>query len=199
VCVSVQRVFIPDGQARGFAEALADKAKDLVVGHPTSASTEVGPLIRAAEVDRVAEWVDEAVAAGGELLCGGQRLENNCYAPTVLLNPPADCRVSTQEIFGPVVCVYSYKCVDEAVAQANSLPTAFQAAIFGNDITQIMQLFGSIDATAIMINDHSAFRDDVMPFAGLRESGLGVGGIPYTMHDMQIDKMMVVKQVAPNP
>ncbi len=199
VCVSVQRVFVTDGQARGFAEALADQAKNLVVGHPTSASTEVGPLIRVAEVDRVAEWVDEAVAAGAELLSGGQRLENNCYAPTVLFNPPADCRVSTLEIFGPVVCVYSYKDVDEAVARANSLPTAFQAAIFGKDITQIMQLFGAIDATAIMINDHSAFRDDVMPFAGLRESGLGVGGIPYTMHDMQIDKMMVVRKVAPNP
>lgn len=199
VCVSVQRVFAADEQARKFAEALADKAKDLVVGHPTSASTEVGPLIRAAEVDRVAEWVDEAVAAGAKLLSGGQRLENNCYAPTVLLDPPADCRVSTQEIFGPVVCVYSYKELHEAVAQANSLPTAFQAAIFGKDITQIMQLFGSIDATAIMINDHSAFRDDVMPFAGLRESGLGVGGIPYTMHDMQIDKMMVVRKDAPKP
>jgi acyl-CoA reductase-like NAD-dependent aldehyde dehydrogenase len=199
VCVSVQRVFVPDGQARGFAEALADQAKNLVVGHPTSASTEVGPLIRVAEVDRVAEWVDEAVAAGAEIMSGGQRLENNCYAPTVLLNPPADCRVSTLEIFGPVVCIYSYKDVDEAVARANSLPTAFQAAIFGKDITQIMQLFGAIDATAIMINDHSAFRDDVMPFAGLRESGLGVGGIPYTMHDMQIDKMMVVRKVAPNP
>jgi len=199
VCVSVQRVFAPDEQTRKFAEALADKAKDLVVGHPASASTEVGPLIRAAEVDRVAEWVDEAVAAGAKLLSGGERLENNCYAPTVLLDPPADCRVSTQEIFGPVVCVYSYKDVHAAVAQANSLPTAFQAAIFGKDITQIMQLFGSIDATAIMINDHSAFRDDVMPFAGLRESGLGVGGIPYTMHDMQIDKMMVVRKDAPKP
>ena len=75
---------------------------------------------------------------------------------------------------------------------ANSLPTAFQAAIFGKDMSQVMQLVRSIDASAIMINDHSAFRDDVMPFAGLRESGLGVGGIPYTMHDMQIDKMMVI-------
>jgi acyl-CoA reductase-like NAD-dependent aldehyde dehydrogenase len=60
-------------------------------------------------------------------------------------------------------------------------------------MSQVMQLVRSIDASAIMINDHSAFRDDVMPFAGLRESGLGVGGIPYTMHDMQIDKMMVIK------
>ena len=90
--------------------------------------------------------------------------------------------------------VYSCDDVNEAITRANSLPTAFQAAIFGQDIGKIMQTFRAIDATAIMINDHSAFRDDVMPFAGLRESGLGVGGIPYTMHDMQIDKMMVINK-----
>ena len=196
VCVSVQRVFVSAEQSRTFAQALADKASGLTVGHPTDEETEVGPLIRAAEVDRVAEWVEEAVAGGAELVCGGKRLENNCYAPTVLLDPPKDSRVSTLEIFGPVVCVYSYDDVDDAVAQANSLPTAFQAAIFGKDIGNIMQTFRLLDATAIMINDHSAFRDDVMPFAGLRESGLGIGGIPYTMHDMQIDKMMVIRNPA---
>ncbi len=125
VCVSVQRLFAPRQQSRSFAIALAKQANDLVVGDPGDQTTEVGPLIRAAEVDRVAEWVDEAVAAGAELLCGGKRLQNNCYAPTVLLDPPRDARVSTQEIFGPVVCVYSYDNLTNAVAQANSLPTAF--------------------------------------------------------------------------
>lgn len=196
VCVSVQRVFAPEQQSRSFAKTLARQANELVVGDPGEQTTEVGPLIRAAEVDRVATWVDEAVAAGAELLCGGKRMQNNCYAPTVLLDPPQDARVSTLEIFGPVVCVYSYAELDKAVAQANSLPTAFQAAIFGKDISRIMQVVPSIDASAIMINDHSAFRDDVMPFAGLRESGLGVGGIPYTMHDMQIDKMLVINNTA---
>jgi acyl-CoA reductase-like NAD-dependent aldehyde dehydrogenase len=192
VCVSVQRVFVPKKKARKFAKTLAKRAKALVVGDPVDPETEVGPLIRPGEVERVAEWVDEAVASGAKLLSGGERLDNNCYAPTVLFNPPADARVSTLEIFGPVVCVYSYDEVDDAVAQANSLPTAFQAAVFGKDIDRIMQLVESIDASAVMVNDHSAFRDDVMPFAGLRESGLGVGGIPYTMHDMQIDKMTVI-------
>ena len=97
------------------------------------------------------------------------------------------------EIFGPVVCVFAYDDIDDAVNQANSLPIAFQAAVFTNDNDQAMRLYKQLDASAIMINDHSAFRDDVMPFAGLRESGLGVGGIPYTMEDMQIDKMMVIK------
>ena len=111
----------------------------------------------------------------------------------MLLNPPVDAKVSSLEIFGPVVCVYAYDDVDTAVEQANALPVAFQAAVFSKDIDVAMRLYKSLDASAVMINDHSAFRDDVMPFAGLRESGLGVGGIPYTMEDMQIDKMMVIK------
>ncbi|MFQ5610488.1 MAG: aldehyde dehydrogenase family protein, partial [Woeseiaceae bacterium] len=193
VCVSVQRVFAPADKAPDFARSLAEIADKLRVGAPEDSATEVGPLIRTAEVDRVAEWVDEAVAAGAELLCGGRRISDSCYAPTVLLNPPSDTKVSTLEIFGPVVCVYGYDDIGAAVAEANALPVAFQAAVFCDDVSTATGLYERLDASAVMINDHSAFRDDVMPFAGLRESGLGIGGIPYTMEDMQIDKMMVVK------
>jgi len=193
VCVSVQRVFAPKSEAAEFASALAEQASQLVVGAPEDPATEVGPLIRTTEVDRVAQWVDEAVTAGADLLCGGKRISDTCYMPTVLFEPPADARVSTLEIFGPVVCVYAYDDIENAIKQANDLPVAFQAAVFSDDIDQASHLYRELDASAVMINDHSAFRDDVMPFAGLRESGLGIGGIPYTMDDMQIDKMMVNK------
>jgi len=196
VCVSVQRVFAPVADAAGFAAQLATCAQALVVGAPEDEGTDVGPLIRNGEVDRVAGWVDEAVAAGAKLLCGGRKISASCYAPTVLLNPPDDARVSTSEIFGPVVCVYEYDNIDAAVQQANALPVAFQAAVFSESNEQAMRLYKRLDASAVMINDHTAFRDDVMPFAGLRESGLGIGGIPYTMEDMQIDKMLVVKSVS---
>jgi acyl-CoA reductase-like NAD-dependent aldehyde dehydrogenase len=193
VCVSVQRVFVPRSDAAAIAEELAARAEKLVVGAPEQSGTDVGPLIREAEVQRVSKWVDEAVVAGARLLCGGKALSATCYAPTVLLDPPADAKVSTLEIFGPVVCVYGYDTLEEAVAHANALPVAFQAAVFSQDIDLAMRLYKGLDASAVMINDHSAFRDDVMPFAGLRESGLGVGGIPYTMQDMRIDKMLVIK------
>ena len=193
VCVSVQRLFVPKADAKEIAEELAERAAQLIVGAPEEPATEVGPLIRHAEVTRVGEWVDEAVASGAQLLTGGKAISESCYAPTVLLDPPKDAKVSTLEIFGPVVCVYSYDNLSAVVAEANSLPVAFQVGVFCNDIDQAMRLYKELDASAVMINDHSAFRDDVMPFAGLRESGLGVGGIPYTMHEMQIDKMMVIK------
>lgn len=193
VCVSVQRVFAPSADAADFAKSLAAIASHLKVGAPEDPGTDVGPLIRTAEVDRISSWVEEAVASGAELLCGGDKISDTCYAPTVLLNPTADAKVSTLEIFGPVICVYAYDEIDAAIRQANSLPVAFQAAVFTDDVDTANKLYKQLDASAVMINDHTAFRDDVMPFAGLRESGLGVGGIPYTLEDMQIDKMMVVK------
>jgi len=195
VCVSVQRVFVPAGLERKFAEALGKSASLLRVGDPTSADTEVGPLIRGNEVDRVDEWVQEAVHTGGELITGGQRLANNCYAPTVILNPPVQAKLSQLEVFGPVVCVYAYDDIADAITAANNLPTAFQAAVFGKNIDQLMAVSQQLDASAVMLNDHTAFRDDVMPFAGLRESGLGTGGIPYTVDDMQIEKMTVIRSL----
>jgi len=192
VCVSVQRIFVHDSIAKELADKLAIAADKLIVGDPLSAKTEVGPLIRTAEVTRVAEWVDEAVEEGAELLCGGKSLANNCYAPTVLYNPAQSSKVSHSEIFGPVVCVYSYSDLDDAVEIANSLDVAFQAAVYSQDIDEAMAISDRLAASAVMINEHTAFRVDWMPFAGLKQSGLGTGGIPYTMEDMQIDKMIVI-------
>ena len=191
VCVSVQRVFVPRATARSFARQLAVAAEGLAVGNPTDETTDVGPLIRPREVSRVAEWVEEAIAGGGELLCGGTPLENNCYTPTVVFDPPADAKLSRLEVFGPVVAIYPYDSINEAIDAANALPTAFQSAVFTEDVNEALFLSRQLDASAVMVNDHTAFRDDVMPFAGLRESGLGVGGIPYTFEDMQIEKMTV--------
>ena len=134
---------------------------------------------------------EEAAEQGAEVLCGGEPLSETCYPPTVLLEPPGDCRVSTEEVFGPVVCLYAYDDLDEAIGRANALPWAFQAAVFTRDYATAMHAYARLDASAVMLNDHTAFRVDWMPFAGLRQSGLGVGGIPYTFREMQIEKMFV--------
>ena len=191
VCVSVQRIFAHRSIAENLAHRIAEQASALRVGDPTSDQTEVGPLIRHQEVQRVHDWVREAVDGGATLLCGGKPLSDSCYEPTVLLEPPAGSKLSTEEVFGPVVCVYAYDELDEAIGRANALPVAFQAAVFTRDHATAMRAFDRLDASAVMVNDHTAFRVDWMPFAGLRESGLGVGGIPYTFRDMQIDKMFV--------
>lgn len=193
VCVSVQRVLVDRRIAQGFAQKLAKAAAQLSVGDPIDTTTEVGPLIRPGEVKRVGEWVNEAVEAGAKLLTGGEQLSESCYAPTVLYDPPADTKISTAEVFGPVVAVIPYNSFDEAIDQANALDFAFQAAVFTRDLDLALRAYNRLDASAVMVNDHTAFRVDWMPFAGLKQSGLGVGGIPHTLQDMQIEKMLLVR------
>jgi acyl-CoA reductase-like NAD-dependent aldehyde dehydrogenase len=193
VCVSVQRVFVHHSISDQVTARLAELASSLQCGDPCEESTEVGPLIRNSEVDRVATWVDEAVAQGATVVTGGKKTGDNCYACTVLLEPPFESKVSQQEIFGPVICVYSYENLAEAVSRANDIPYAFQAAVATRNIETALYCYRNLNASAVMVNDHTAFRVDWMPFAGLKESGLGTGGIPDTFKDMQIEKMLVIR------
>ena len=98
-----------------------------------------------------------------------------------------------QEIFGPVISVNAYYDMEQAIAMANEVPYSFQASVMSQDIDKAMYAYRRLNASAVMVNDHTAFRVDWMPFAGLKESGYGIGGIPYTYDDMQIEKMLVVK------
>jgi len=196
VCVSVQRVYAEKSIARELAESIANTGDKMKIGDPTLADTEIGPLIRHAEIERVDAWVKDAIDKGAELISGGEKLSDSCYQATVLFNSPNDAIISQNEIFGPVICVYEYDDIDDAIARANNLDVAFQAAVFSKNIDTCMHAFKQLDASAVMVNDHTAFRVDWMPFAGLKHSGFGVGGIPHTFKDMQIEKMMVIRSPA---
>lgn len=193
VCVSVQRVYVHRSIARRVAEGIAELGNKMAIGDPTSADIDVGPLIRPAEVERVHKWVEEAISQGAERLSGGNKIGETCYTTTVLLDAPDDATISRNEVFGPVILVYSYDDMDDALARANALPMAFQAAIFTKNLDRAIRAYRRFDASAVMVNDHTAFRADWMPFAGLRESGHGVGGIPHTFLDMQVEKMLVIR------
>ncbi|WP_425613560.1 aldehyde dehydrogenase family protein [Anatilimnocola sp. NA78] len=192
VCVSVQRIFVHKDLQREFVERFAASVSALTVGDPIKRETEVGPLITPRESDRVASWIDEAVVAGTRLI-GGGRLSESTLLPAILVDPAADAKVSTLEIFGPVTCVYPFTELDDAIARANSLPVAFQASIFTQDVRTAFYAAERLDASAVMINDHTAFRTDWMPFAGRRAAGCGIGGIPWTMREMTAEKMVVIK------
>ena len=146
VCVSVQRIFAHHSIARGVAQGIVDIAAGMTVGDPTLPETEIGPLIRPRECERIHQWVEEAVAKGAEKLCGGAKISESCYAPTVLFNPPDDALVSTAEVFGPVVCVYPVESMDEALARSNALPYAFQASVFTSNIDSALYCFKKFDA-----------------------------------------------------
>ncbi|HEY6881648.1 MAG TPA: aldehyde dehydrogenase family protein [Polyangiales bacterium] len=194
VCVSTQRIFVHEQRFDAFAEALSARVAKLRMADPSLTDTEVGPLILPKEVERVRSWVEEAVHGGAKVAVGGERASETTYQPTVLLEPPRDAKVTLEEVFGPVTCLYRYRDIEQAIADANSLPLAFQASVFTRDLERALHAVEHLDASSVMINDHTAFRADWMPFAGRKHSGYGIGGIPWTMHEMTQHKMMVFKR-----
>ncbi|MDG0996335.1 MAG: aldehyde dehydrogenase family protein [Gammaproteobacteria bacterium] len=194
VCVSTQRVYVEESIYLQFVEQLTSAIRALKTGAATEEATDVGPLIRPQEALRVHQWVKEAEHMGAVIAVGGEPPKDNFYQPTLLLSPSLDAKASCEEIFGPVLCVYPVRDLDHALELANVAPYAFQASIFTEQLDEVYRAYAAFDASAIMVNDHTAFRDDAMPFAGLNVSGLGVGGIAYTLEEMQFEKMLVLNQ-----
>ncbi|MGH9157359.1 MAG: aldehyde dehydrogenase family protein [Acidimicrobiales bacterium] len=191
VCVSVQRVFAHRSVKAELVDRLVAGLGALRTGDPMLPGTEVGPLITASAHERVSRWVTEAADAGARVAAGGHPLDHQCYEPTLLVDTPADARAFRDEVFGPVVNIVGVDTLAEAVARANAVPWAFQAAIVTRDIDRALWAARHLDATAVMVNDHTAFRVDWMPFGGRGASGLGVGGIPGTTADMTRPKLVV--------
>lgn len=193
VCVSTQRILVHADVADAFVGRFSDRVRKLRVGDPTDRATEVGPLIAPCETERVERWIDEARAGGAQVLLGG-RLSETTLNPAIVLDPPKDSQLAMAEVFGPVVTIQRFTSLDEALAIANGTEFAFQSSIFTGDLKTALSASEQLDAAAVLINDHTAFRTDWMPFAGLRQSGYGIGGIPYTMRDFTHEKMIVLRR-----
>lgn len=193
VCVSVQKVYVNQEICDRFIQQFSEQTNKLIVGNPFEETTDVGPLITPKEVNRVEEWVNEAVEEGAKLITGGKRISDTCFEPTILFNPSEKSKVSTNEIFGPIVCIYPFTNRDEAIKKANALEVHFQAAVFTKNIDVALETSKKLNATAVMINDNTAFRVDWMPFGGRDSSGLGMGGISYTINEMTREKLIVFK------
>lgn len=193
VCVSVQRIYVNEEIFEPFVKAFTATTAKLKVGNPLEHTTDVGPLITPKEVDRIEAWVNEALTEGAELILGGKRISETLFQPTILVNPSESSKVSQQEIFGPVVCIYTFKDREEAIQRANALDVHFQAAVFTKNIDTALDTVKKLNATAVMVNDHTAFRADWMPFGGRDTSGIGMGGISHTIDEMTRIKLTVFK------
>ncbi len=191
VCVSVQRIYIHQKIIKKFTKLMLEHISELVIGDPLLENTTVGPIISTTALKRVVEYVEEANYKGGKILIGGNIVNKTCFEPTLILNPTSDSAVSQQEIFGPVVCLYSYQDLSDAINMANNLPYHFQSAIFTKNIDLAWQGINELRANTVLVNEQTSFRVDWMPFGGQNESGIGLGGIPYTMEDMTYEKLAI--------
>lgn len=194
-CLSVQRVYIARGLFEQVSAALVARTRDLVVGSKHSRSTQVGPMISATEARRVEEWVRGAVSDGAEVLAGGTR-NGSYHAPTVLAGVPDTARIAVDEIFGPVVCLFAFDTVDEAVARANAPGNALHAGVFTRDVDEAVRISRRLVAGAVLINDTSDFRIDAMPFGGFGRTGIGREGIKHAVRAMTEPKSFIVTSTA---
>lgn len=193
VCVSVQRIFAHRSIAASLAEKIAAEAQKLVVGDARDAKTDIGPIITKDELERVGAWIDEAKANGAKILCGAKKTGYQHYEATVILEPKDSDKVVEHEVFGPAVAVLPYDTLDDAITRANAVADAFQAAVFTTNVSKALKAAHALDATAVMVNDHTAFRVDWMPFGGRKQSGLGLGGVRYSVHEMTEPKLIVLR------
>jgi acyl-CoA reductase-like NAD-dependent aldehyde dehydrogenase len=171
-CISIQRILVHEDVADGFVERLVANAESLRVGDPLDPDTDVGPLITAADRDRVKAWVDEAVEAGAELLAGGELVdEGRCLAPTLLDSPPREAKVWCEEIFGPVATVDRYADFGEALRMANDSRFGLQAGVFTRDVGRGLEAAGALEFGGVLVNEVPTFRADQMPYGGVKDSG----------------------------
>jgi len=194
VCVSAQRIYVHEDIIDVFTSQLNFEAQLHKTGNPMNAETFVGPIISTSSLERIDNWVKIAIKEGATLIFGGKKLKNNCYEPTLLLNPNHESLVSKEEIFGPVICIYTFKETEEAIHLANSSPYIFQSAAYTNTINSALDLSERLNGATIMINTHPAFRVDWMPFGGQGLSGEGLGGIEYSVQEMLKQKLIVIQK-----
>lgn len=175
VCISVQRIYVHTNIYTAFVNKLKEKTEKLVVGNPMDEQTDIGPMIRLKEAERVEEWVKEAVEEGAKIELGGKR-DGAFYLPTILTNVNDEMKVCRQEVFGPVVAIAQYDEIDEVISKVNDSDYGLQAGLFTNDLQFAMKAAREIEVGGLIVNDASAYRVDHMPYGGVKKSGNGKEG-----------------------
>jgi acyl-CoA reductase-like NAD-dependent aldehyde dehydrogenase len=191
-CISVQRIYVERSAYDGFLERFLPRVKALEVGDPADESTDVGPLISHSERDRVLSWIEEARAAGAEVLAGGE-LDGELLRPTVIAGAPPDAKVSCEEVFGPLCTVTPYDTLDGAIALANGTPFGLQAGVFTNDVKAALRAAAGLEFGGVTVNEAPTFRADQMPYGGVKDSGNTREGPAFAVREMTEDRVVVLQ------
>ncbi|MBV1849494.1 aldehyde dehydrogenase family protein [Catellatospora tritici] len=190
-CIAVQRVIVHRDRMAEFVPKLVAAVRALKTGDPAAADTQVGPLITEAAAQRVESWVNEAVAAGARVLTGGAR-DGAAYAPTVLVDVPADAKVSCDEVFGPVLVVSAVDSDDDAFAAVNDSAFGLQAGVFTGDLQTAFTAHATLQVGGVIVGDVPSFRADQMPYGGVKGSGVGREGLRSAMDDYTDPRVLVL-------
>jgi len=189
-CISTQRVLVDRSVSDAFLDALTPMVEAISVGDPLDESVQMGPMISETEAERVRSWVAEAVDAGARLVVGGER-EGAIHRPTLVADVDPTLRLSREELFGPAVTVTTFNGIDEAIALANDSTYGLGAGIFTENIRWAMAFVRRVESGNLMVNWAPNWRSDLMPYGGLKDSGMGKEGPKYAVQEMTETKMVV--------
>ncbi|WP_019119991.1 aldehyde dehydrogenase family protein [Brevibacillus massiliensis] len=190
-CISVQRVYVHRDVFDAFVEKAAKVAQSIKVGDPADSATDVGPMISEKEAKRVEEWIKEAVERGAKVVCGGKR-EGAVLYPTVLVGVTAEMKVVCQEVFAPVISIIPFDEIDDAFRMANDSRLGLQAGLFTSNLQLAMRAVHELEFGGVIINDVSTFRADVMPYGGVKDSGIGKEGPRWAVEEMTEERIVVI-------
>jgi acyl-CoA reductase-like NAD-dependent aldehyde dehydrogenase len=190
-CISVQRVFVERKIFQTFVWKLVEIAAKLVSGDPSDELTDVGPLVRLAEAERVESWIKEAVEAGAKLVAGGER-NGSLITPAILTATKPGMKIRDEEAFGPVVMVEPYDDFEQALADVNHSRYGLQAGLLTRDAGRILTAYRELEVGALIVGDTPAWRLDPMPYGGVKDSGLGREGIRSAIEGMTEPRMLVM-------
>jgi acyl-CoA reductase-like NAD-dependent aldehyde dehydrogenase len=192
-CIGVQRIIIHESIYDRFRDMLVARAGSLVSGNPHDRNVFIGPMIDVKEATRLDIWVQEAVAAGATLLCGGKR-EGAMLEATLLDDVPRDTKINREEAFGPVAILSKFSDFNAALAEVNDSKFGLQAGIFTRDLFKALDAWDHLDVGGIVINDVPSYRVDNMPYGGVKDSGLGREGVRFAMEDMTEIRNLVIRR-----
>ncbi len=192
VCISVQRVLVHQESFSKFIAAAKSVAESLVMGDPMDKTTTLGPMISEAEVQRVNDWVKEAVQQGAKIITGGRVNGTRFYLPTILTDAKPDMKVWRQEVFGPLLMVNSYNDFNEAIQSINDSIYGLQAGVFTKDLGLAMKAAREIECGGVIINDTAYYKVSNMPYGGMKKSGFGREGGKYAIKEMTEEKTVVL-------
>ncbi len=190
VCISAQRILVDRAVYGDFLDALAPEVARIATGDPFAEGTKLSAMISERDASRVGEWIDEAVAGGARVVTGGTR-DHALFAPTVVADVAPTMRLSREELFGPAVAVTPVSGIDEAIALANASSYGLGAGIFTRNIDNALRFAQEVESGNVMINWTPLWRADLMPYGGLKQSGIGKEGPRYAVAEMTEGKTVV--------
>ncbi|MBN1755061.1 aldehyde dehydrogenase family protein [bacterium] len=190
VCISVQRVFVHSRIYEQFVELVVQKCRALKTGDPALLETDMGPMIS----EESAVKLEGIIAHSGKILCGGEK-QRTLFQPTIVLEPDNSSPLLCEEAFGPVFALVKISSFEEGLKRLNDSPYGLQAGIFTRDIHLARKAFEELEVGGVMINEIPTFRADLMPYGGVKNSGIGREGPEFAIEHMTFLKTFGVHRV----